>query len=100
MEIKGMLEWDWSVDVQIFRKDGNGIANLLAKRALDGAMGYQILGPKAMMEILQVTDVGYNPYCCVKKLKKKMSLIHSSIVERRQESEYEVDDPKMKKMMI
>ncbi|KAI9072308.1 hypothetical protein K1719_045729 [Acacia pycnantha] len=89
MEIKGMLEWDWSVDVQVFHKDGNGIANLLAKRALDGAMGLQFLGPKAMMEILQVTDVRNST---VVSEKKKMSLIHSRIVERRQESEDEVDE--------
>ncbi|KAI9071470.1 hypothetical protein K1719_046563 [Acacia pycnantha] len=87
METKGMLEWDWSVDVQVFHKDGNGIANLLAKRALDGAMGLQLLGPKAMMEILQVTDVRNSS---VVSEKKKMSLIHSRIVERRQESEDEV----------
>ncbi|KAI9084097.1 hypothetical protein K1719_033953 [Acacia pycnantha] len=89
MEIKGMLEWDWSVDVQVFHKDGNGIANLLAKRALDGAMGLQLLGPKAMMEILQVTDVRNSS---VVSEKKKMSLIHSRIVEIRQESEDEVDE--------
>ena len=45
MEIKGMLERKWCVDVRVFHRDGNGIANLLAKRALDGAMGFQILGP-------------------------------------------------------
>ncbi|XP_028773810.1 TMV resistance protein N-like [Neltuma alba] len=57
MEIKGMLEWDWSVDMQVFHRDGNGIADLLAKRALNGAMGLEILGPETMMEILQATDV-------------------------------------------
>ncbi|XP_028770142.1 TMV resistance protein N-like [Neltuma alba] len=46
MEIKGMLEWDWFVDIQVFHRDGNGIAELLAKRALNGAMGLQILGPR------------------------------------------------------
>ncbi|XP_028766350.1 TMV resistance protein N-like [Neltuma alba] len=57
MEIKGMLERKWFVDIQVFHRDGNVIAGLLAKRALKGAMGLQILGPKTMMKILQATGV-------------------------------------------
>ncbi|KAI9084095.1 hypothetical protein K1719_033951 [Acacia pycnantha] len=57
MEIKGMLKWNWRVHIRLFFKEYNGIANLLAKRALDGAMGLQILGPDAMKKILQATHI-------------------------------------------
>ncbi|XP_028771239.1 TMV resistance protein N-like [Neltuma alba] len=38
MEIKGMLERKWFADIRVFHRDGNGIADLLSKRALNGAM--------------------------------------------------------------
>ncbi|XP_028803283.1 uncharacterized protein LOC114758414 [Neltuma alba] len=51
-EIKEMINRDWHVEIHHIDRQNNGHADTLAKKALNGAFGLQILGPNALSYIL------------------------------------------------
>ena len=56
-EIKTMMDREWNIEVQVISRDSNHMADVLAKKGLDGALGLQFLSKETVLGIFSSSDV-------------------------------------------